>query len=73
MRLFPNPNHGSFDIQFANTNAKVIRMIDVAGKLIYSTTTNDLNLTIDLDVSTGVYFLEMTENNSVIIEKVIVD
>jgi len=73
--VFPNPTSGIFKLSFAQvTGEKVIEITDLTGKTIKSISTEDSQLNIDLtNEAKGVYFIMITDGNSVFSTKVVLD
>ncbi|MBL4652133.1 MAG: T9SS type A sorting domain-containing protein [Flavobacteriales bacterium] len=70
--LYPNPNNGSFSIEFGKEEINQIKVIDVTGKVVYQDLVTTQTSTIELVVTSGVYFVEVTNNDNVTIKKVVV-
>ena len=76
--LYPNPNNGSFNIQFlSNTGNKInINVHDLRGRQIYSNsyTNNGLfNETIELNnVQTGIYLVTVQDGARKVTKKIVV-
>ncbi|CAG0959442.1 hypothetical protein FLAV_00618 [Flavobacteriales bacterium] len=77
--VFPNPNNGSFSIQFNNADAGTyfFKIYNIVGEIIYSSRKQiSGNTTLELsipNVETGVYFIEISKENAFYsIEKMIV-
>lgn len=73
--LFPNPNNGTFSINnSSNSDILEIAVHNVNGNPIQTTNVEynlDENYTIE-NVTSGVYFIQITTNNGVIIKRIIV-
>ncbi len=53
---YPNPATNNLSIQFGDlAGEKTVRLFDLSGKLVMETTTQEMLLTIDLEVATGYY------------------
>ena len=72
--VYPNPTNGEFVIAL-DANAKYdITIINLLGQTVISTTTSGMNTTIDLsNFDKGVYTVELKNNSSTYVEKVIVE
>lgn len=74
--IFPNPNTGSFLIQFnfANrTESKIVKVLDMLGQLVWEakTTSNDLNANI-ASYPTGIYTIQvLSETGKLYTKKII--
>lgn len=77
--LYPNPNKGSFTIQFeSKSNDGVIVFVhDILGKKVYEKTfeaTADFNQNIQLqDVSAGIYLVTVIDGNRRTVKKIVVN
>ena len=71
---FPNPTNGIFTIKLESNSNYDITVNNVLGQTVILTTTNGMNTTIDLSsFDKGVYTVELKNNNSIYVEKVIVE
>lgn len=79
IKIFPNPNNGTFNIQLRNSlNEKVLMSLyDLGGRLIHSQSIENFgetNNTISLNnLSTGVYLLKIIDGNRELAKKLIVN
>ena len=72
LHVYPNPTLGEFSVESKNTLNKMIEVIDVTGKVIFSTVSSQHVIKVDLKgFSNGVYYLKIQTNNSVEVTKVI--
>ncbi|SHG61352.1 reprolysin-like metallopeptidase [Flavobacterium defluvii] len=76
--LYPNPNKGSFTVQFASESNEVkVYVHDVLGKNVYSKTfetSGDFNQNIQLpNVSSGMYLVTVVDGNKRTVKKIIVN
>jgi hypothetical protein len=64
--IVPNPNNGSFKIEFKNSASRQIKMKDLNGKIIqtWNFTGSTLNVNIP-EVISGYYFLEIQNNEMI--------
>jgi hypothetical protein len=62
MEVYPNPTPGVLNIDFEqSTEPKVIYVTDLAGKVVFATTTTEANMSIDLgSYPTGMYLIKVT-------------
>ena len=60
--LYPNPSNGTFTVVLSETNA-VINIFSMDGKLVSQHTSNNGRLTIDSDLSQGVYLVRIVAGN----------
>ncbi len=66
--IYPNPNNGSFTIELPDnlTGNSQIQLMDVSGRLIWQTRTSETRTQVNLgdrNLSKGVYFINITNNN----------
>ena len=76
LKIYPNPNHGQFIINVSsNADEQVkIRVTDVLGTLIKEINTATNSPTgIDIDASTGIYFVTATTNNGTWNDKILIN
>lgn len=72
--VYPNPTNGVFTIELDATEKHDITVNNALGQTVYSSTINDVITTINLSsYSKGVYTVELKNNNSTYVEKVIVE
>jgi hypothetical protein len=72
LNVFPNPTSGEFSIETTNTLTKSIEVIDITGKVVYSTASNLDVVKFNLkDIANGVYYVKIQSNNSVEVVKVV--
>jgi hypothetical protein len=63
-KLYPSINNGKFTLEFLNNSGtKKIEVIDVMGRVVYSTTSSEDQLEIKLDVMPGAYFAKIMAGN----------
>ena len=72
--IYPNPNSGQFQISIENnTKDALIEVYDVVGNIIERRITNGNQTTVDIsNQAKGVYFVKVKQNDTVIVEKMIV-
>lgn len=72
LKVYPNPNFGSFTIETGNDLVKTIELTDVTGRVVLKqTTTSDvirMNIT---DLSNGVYNVRINSSNGIDVIKVV--
>lgn len=76
--IYPNPSNGLFTVYLTENKSGVVNLIDLTGKLIYSSTCNpginlvDLN---NINLSKGVYFISVLDNMKTILlqKKLVID
>ncbi len=63
IKLYPNPNNGTFNIEWNNGASKFARVTDISGREVYSTNSNLNTINVDLsNFSNGVYFVKIESN-----------
>lgn len=72
--VYPNPNSGQFQISIENnTKDALIEVYDVVGNIIERRIINGNQTTLDIsNQAKGVYFVKVRQNDTVIVEKMIV-
>jgi len=78
MKVFPNPNKGSFTLQVTNLEVTEIRIIDQNGKLVKRQGVNNVSQiqTINMNlgfVANGIYLVQALGKNGVYTAKVVVE
>lgn len=73
--VYPNPTNGNFNINVTeNMLSSNMQVTDVTGRVVYSTTINSLNTTIDLSTADkGVYLITLVKEGKEITQKIIVE
>lgn len=72
--LYPNPSQGMFTIELPNlTSGMSVQVMDVYGKLVYSSPINSSEMKIDLNESAGLYFVTVFGNGSKTTTKLILE
>ncbi|MBT5615662.1 MAG: T9SS type A sorting domain-containing protein, partial [Flavobacteriales bacterium] len=72
--VYPNPSNGVFTIELDATEKHDITVNNALGQTVISTTNRGMNTTIDLsNFGKGVYTVELKNNSSTYVEKVIVE
>lgn len=56
-RIFPNPNTGSFTLQSLYLGVHAYDLFDIHGRKLHHIAGNEQNMTLDLKLSSGTYFL----------------
>ena len=72
--LFPNPNNGTFELEFPNEKIIQLQVFDVSGKMIWQKIEDvESFTTIHLqNIASGVYFLKVKTENGVFYKKIMI-
>ena len=72
LAVYPNPvKNGMFYINTAANDSKSVRIFDLVGKEVITTTTQDaVNVS---GLNKGVYFVQITENGATAVKKLIIE
>lgn len=79
LSIYPNPNHGEFNMAFYGASNKVqMQIFDISGRAVVTTVFENssrvFNETISLgNVQSGMYFLNVNDGSRTITKKIIVD
>lgn len=72
--LYPTVNNGTFNLVFDDTqNEKIIEVIDVMGKIVYTQKTNSDKLKLNLNLSSGIYYIRTHCQNTIGVKKMIIE
>jgi hypothetical protein len=72
VNAYPNPTWGEFTITFNTYSEKTIEVLDMTGRIIFSETTNEGKIRLNLgQFSNGVYFVKIQSNDLMEIIKVV--
>lgn len=64
LKVYPNPNQGTFTVATNISGEKTIQIVSVDGKLVQQTTTNQKKIKIDLaNIKPGFYLINLTTKN----------
>jgi hypothetical protein len=73
INIYPNPSDGIINIDIENINNATIEIYDVNGSMIFSKALHSESEKIDISgFAEGIYLVKVKQDNSVIIEKVVV-
>lgn len=83
LNVHPNPNKGHFKLQTNLQNIIKVRVISQAGAVVYEKSLrfnahifklegNDISQNIDLQLSSGIYFIEVQTEKERLVKKVVV-
>jgi len=71
LKIYPNPARQNMTIEFNNEKISYLEVIDVTGKIVYSSNVDNNLITIDKrDIGTGMFFLKLHINDEVITSKI---
>ena len=71
--IYPNPSNGQFNVQVADDSTYDVVVLNVQGQQIYSANLSG-NISIELGSQPkGVYFVRVSDNNSVSMEKIVIE
>ena len=70
--IYPNPSFGLINIRFTNKETRTIEVLDIRGNIISKTISYDLQSQINI-ASKGLFFVKVSQQDRVYIEKVIVN
>ena len=72
--VYPNPTNGVFVIELEKTAKYDVRLYNVLGQTVYTTSTNAMSTTVDLSsFDKGIYTVELKDANTIYTEKIIVE
>lgn len=72
MKVYPNPTAGEIFVESNNSLDKTVEVIDITGKTVYTITSNEELVKIDMmNLSNGVYHVKIRSNSSVEVVKVV--
>jgi hypothetical protein len=73
--IHPNPSQGTFTISFdelKNENAE-LKIFDVMGRVVFATTLNTKSQTLNPNLSSGIYFVKMSDGERVWTQKLVIE
>ncbi len=71
IKVYPNPSDGQFKLAFEDAQERQIEIMDVSGRIIYSTTIFNSTETIDIQES-GLYMCRIAEQGKIFSGKIII-
>ena len=71
--LYPNINSGNFNMKFDNNSEKNIEILDVMGKVVYTLSTKEEKINLNLNLASGAYYAKVISENKLGVKKFIVD
>lgn len=70
--LFPNPSNGQFTITSASNEVKTITILDLNGAVVYTTTSTDKNVAVNLsNFAAGVYLVQVSTADQQVTRKMV--
>ena len=73
VKIYPNPTTGELNINFGQTQAYLLEITDITGKIVLSDTGNNSILNYNISfLSKGIYVLNIKFDNNIIKEKIII-
>lgn len=73
LRIYPNPNTGTFFIEKQSSEPAQVNIFDVAGKQVHSQTIIGNATQMNTSLSKGMYFVTVVEQNTVSHQKVVIE
>lgn len=72
IRVYPNPNNGTFHIVTADASAKTIEVSEVTGRIVLSENTSSQAVQVDIStMANGVYYVKVVSSSSTDVVKII--
>ena len=71
-KIYPNPNDGSFKIEALEKGCFDYRVMDALGRIVHRNQGCDTQQ-VDLNVPTGVYFVQISNENGMITRKILIE
>jgi hypothetical protein len=72
IKLFPNPTNSSFNVECRIQNAE-LKIYDITGREVFTTTLNSKHQILNPNLSSGVYFVKVTDGEKVFTQKLIIE
>ncbi|MFM2306916.1 MAG: hypothetical protein RLZZ367_1585, partial [Bacteroidota bacterium] len=63
VKLYPNPNTGSFVLEFTTATEREIEINDITGKVVVHTSSTSMRTDITTNLSKGIYLLRVKQNH----------
>jgi len=74
LSIYPNPAHNAFTVSLNNEmKTAVLKTYDITGREAYTTTVNTKLQTLNLNISPGVYFVKVSDEEKVYIQKLVIE
>lgn len=72
--LYPSINNGKFNVDFYESDElKTIDILDVQGKIVYSQKTKENKIRISLNLSSGAYYLRVSDKDKLGVKRFIIE
>ncbi len=72
LKVYPNPNYGTFTIETGNSLRKTIELTDLTGRIVYKETTDGETINMNItELANGVYHVRISSENGIDIIKVV--
>ena len=73
--IYPNPTQATLTVKFnANNTNNTVKLIDVAGKIVYQTSTSNALLNIPVSqFDKGIYFITINDGLNTSVKKIIIN
>jgi hypothetical protein len=73
LSVYPNPANEVINVSLNKSTNATISVVNVAGKVVKTSTINGLNTSINAsDLTNGVYYVTITDGTSIATEKVVI-
>ncbi len=63
IKVYPNPNSGSFIIEFTDNTEREIEITDAVGRVVFNATSATRKLPVTINQAAGLYFVRLKQNN----------
>ncbi len=73
IKIFPNPNNGNFNVQMSQFENVQINIFNFLGEKVYSNLRANNNEQLSTNLSSGIYFIKIYSNDSIITKKLILE
>jgi len=72
LKVYPNPNLGTFTIETGNSLRKTIELTDLTGRIVYKETTDGETINMNItELANGIYHVRISSENGIDIIKVV--
>ena len=73
LKVFPNPNNGSFTIQSTISKIESMEIFNIYGQKVYSQIINSKLYAAHAELPNGVYFVKLISEKGVSVKKITID